>query len=1187
MYLKKLDMYGFKSFMDRITVSFDYAITAIVGPNGSGKSNITDAIRWVLGEQSIKSLRGSRMEDVIFAGTAKHKPVSFAEVSLTLDNTSGLFSSPYSEITVTRRVYRSGESEYFINKTPCRLRDIHELFMDTGLGRDGYSVISQGQIDSILSQKSEDRRQIFEEAAGISKYKYKKNEAMRKLATTEENLVRVRDIAGELASRLGPLETQAKKAREYLDIYEKLKILEINLSVSDIEKLQKAQEDISAKYALVQASMEKESARLSEIQTEEASLYDEMRRRDGEMESVRALLHTTDLSVKGMEGDNALLSQRMETELLAAEKYEAEKKEKEAEIEEKKAAVSRADEAIKEYKLDVSKAEQAVSAGREKLAALQDAIHTQTASGESLTATAAQLYTQAEETGKHIEALSGYDLPKRRGELEEEIALANRRMMEYAREEERIKAEKEGLAKALEEDAAAFSALAAKRPKAQEQLAGLKAQYNETMRTYNQKLSRKNALSDMEQNMEGYQKGVRSVLRANLSADIRGVLSKLIHTEPKFVLAIETALGGALQNIVVGTEEDAKRAIAFLKQTKEGRATFLPISAMRGSRLQSIDRVKTEPGVLGLACDLVTAENDYAGILLHLLGTTVVVDTVDNAISLARKFSYQFRIVTEDGTLLNRGGAMTGGSRANQSGLLSRSGEISALEAECASLSKALEKAEDKIDAQTDALSQMGETLEALRTSHGKKKATLLSLDGSEKLCLDKRTNEENHLKRLASDLESTLLQMENADKERQRLETFREDLLNKHKATLSLSEEAKEKLRSLMDEQSRSRDALAELQVAVNSAEKDLVAACNLREELLLAIRKLTEEVGEKELQKRQSLQTAEDLRLRHANRLLDIEEGKKRAAEFAETLRTMTETRGTAEKTAETLRQDLQVQNDKLYALQGENARLEAQLEKTRTALEGTISHLWDSYELTYSSALEHRQDIGPIGPAKEEAARLRRALRALGSVNVDAVTEYQEVKERHSFLSAQIQDLETAMQELQKIIMDMTRVMTETFSARFAEIAEHFKETFRTLFGGGTGKLTLTDPGNILESGIEIDVQPPGKKLQNLSLLSGGEKALTAIAILFSVLRVRPAPFCILDEIESALDDHNIDRFAAYLRNYADTQFIIVTHRRGTMEAADVLYGVTMQEKGVSKLLSMQISDIHENTLKGKSL
>jgi len=1181
LYLKQLDLYGFKSFMDKLSVSFDYAITAIVGPNGSGKSNITDAIRWVLGEQSVKSLRGSRMEDVIFAGTAKHKPVSFAEVSLVLDNTAGLFSSPYTEITVTRRVYRSGDSEYFINKAPCRLKDIHELFMDTGLGRDGYSIISQGQIDSILSQKSEDRRQIFEEAAGISKYKYKKNEAMRKLATTEDNLARVRDIQGELASRLGPLETQSRKAREYLDLYEKLKTLEINLSILNITSLQEAKKSTGVLYENLMRELEAATARLEALKTEEASLYSEIRDRDAEIDTVRSRLHSADLSVKGWEGENALLLQRMETEQEAAKGYSADIAAMEAEILQFEEDARNAELSIEACRTAVTDAEKAVDVGRAKLEEIAGSIRTQTELCESLAMAATQLLTQADETAKHIASLSDSDLHTRIETLTEEITQAEKGLADSLAETERLTEECEAAKAAAEEAAAAFRKLAEERPRVQSSLQEQKNIYNETMRSYNQKLSRKNALSDMEQNMEGYGRGVRAVMGARLSGDIRGVLSQLIHVAPDLVTAIETALGGALQNIVVGSEEDAKAAIEYLKRTREGRATFLPISAIRGKRLENDSRVATSPGYLGLACDLVETDAEYRDIILHLLGTTVVMDTMDNAIRAARKFSYQFKIVTKEGEVLMRGGSMSGGSRGNTSSLLGRGEEIAALTKECATLSAKMQKIEDDIDEKNDRIADITEEMEALRNRHAKEKAALMQGEGAIRLCHTKCENEEQHIKRLRMELESAHAQIENADRERERLADMELDLRTRHSDANSHTEEARVLLYRYMEEQSRRRDTLTELQVAVNSAEKDLTAANTGREQILLSIQKKRGDILEKEQQRTLALRNAEDLRLRHQNRQIDIEEAKKQALTMQENLdKMLTEKDSAAARTAK-MRVDVQTQTETVFALQGEKDRLETKAEKVQNELDDTITHLWDAYELTFSAAEIYRKDIGPLGPAKAEAAQLRRQIRALGSVNVDAVAEYAEVRQRHDFLLTQIADLEKAMAELQKIITDMTRVMTETFSKRFAEIAEHFKDTFHALFGGGTGKLSLQDPDNILESGIEIDVQPPGKKLQSLSLLSGGEKALTAIAILFSVLRVRPAPFCILDEIESALDDHNIDRFAAYLRNYADTQFIIVTHRRGTMEAADVLYGVTMQEKGVSKLLTMQLDDIRKES------
>lgn len=1181
LYLKQLDMYGFKSFMDKISVSFDYAITAIVGPNGSGKSNITDAIRWVLGEQSVKSLRGSRMEDVIFAGTAKHKPVSFAEVSLVLDNTTGLFSSPYTEITVTRRVYRSGDSEYFINKAPCRLKDIHELFMDTGLGRDGYSIISQGQIDSILSQKSEDRRQIFEEAAGISKYKYKKNEAVRKLATTEENLARVRDIHGELASRLGPLEIQSRKAREYLDLYEKLKTLEINLSILNITALQEEKKTTDALYENLLRELEEACTRLEALKADEASLYNEIRDREVEIDAVRSRLHSIDLSVKGWEGENALLAQRMETELATAEKYNEEKNDIETDILQLEEDIKAAELSIEACHKTVDDAEKAVLSGQEKLEEIAGGIRTQTGLCENLATAATQLLTQAEETEKYILSLSDEDLNTQIETLSEEIAQAEKRLSDSQEEARRLEKEMENSRKNAEAVADSFRQLAEERPRVLADLQEQKTAYNDVMRSYNQKLSRQNALSDMVQNMEGYGRGVRAVITAGLSGDIRGVLSQLIRVSPDLVTAIETALGGALQNIVVGSEEDAKTAISYLKRTREGRATFLPISAIRGKRLENESRISSMPGYIGLACDLVEYAPEYRDIILHLLGNTVVMDTIDNAIQCARKFSYQFKIVTRDGEVLMRGGSMSGGSRSNQSNLLGRSEEIAALEKECAALSAKMQKIEDSIDEKNDRIAEITEETEALRNRHAKEKAAAMQCEGALRLCHTGCENEEQHIGRLRAELTSARARIENADRERERLREMELDLRTRHAEANARTEEARVLLYRYMEEQSRRRDALTELQVNVNSAEKDLAAAHMEREKILLSIQKKRGDILEKEQLCAHALQNAEDIRLRHQNRQLDIEEAKKQALAMQENLDKMLSDKDSASARTVKMRTDLQSQTERVYALQGEKDRLGTKTEKIQNELDDTITHLWDAYELTFSAAEAYRKDIGPIGPAKAEAAQLRRSIRALGSVNVDAVEEYAEVRKRHDFLLSQITDLEKAMNELQKIISDMTRVMTDTFARRFAEIAEHFKDTFAVLFGGGTGKLTLQDPDNILESGIEIDVQPPGKKLQSLSLLSGGEKALTAIAILFSVLKVRPAPFCILDEIESALDDHNIDRFSAYLRNYSDTQFIIVTHRRGTMEAADVLYGVTMQEKGVSKLLTMQLDDIRKES------
>ncbi|MDD6309253.1 MAG: chromosome segregation protein SMC [Clostridia bacterium] len=1174
MYLKKLDMVGFKSFKDKISISFDSNITAIVGPNGSGKSNITDAIRWVLGEQSVKSLRGSRMEDVIFAGTAKHKPLGFAEVSLTLDNSTGLFPSDYTELCVTRRVYRSGESEYMLNKVPCRLKDIQEIFMDTGLGRDGYSIIGQGKIDAILSAKAEDRRQIFEEAAGISKYKYRKNEASRKLVATEENLVRLRDISSELSARIGPLEAQARKARTYLDLYEKLKRLEINLSLLDIRNLQEQKKISSALFADSEQTYIEKSAFLHALQEKEQSLFSKMKDRDIEMEKSRSLLHGTALSIKEWEGECALWKQRI------ADLNDREKRilddiaQKEDDLTLLKDEIQHAKDDIQTNTESLSQAETEVMNAEHDVEAAGVTITTQSMLTDSLHTNASRILLQAEDTKRRIETLLNGDAAERLKALTAEYEATQNKLSENKKAKESYAEKKHQLEQSAAKLSDEFNTLVSLKPKLTTKLQSLKNTYNQTLRDLNIRLSRQAALSDMEQNMEGYGKGVRAIVNAHLPAQIHGVLSKLIHVQPNYVTAVETALGGALQNIVVGTEEDAKLAIEYLKKTHNGRATFLPISAIHGRRLEQESSVSRMPGFVGLACDLVDCDAIYNQIILHLLGNVVVVKTIDNAIVMTRKFSHQFKIVTIEGELFLRGGSISGGSRGGQTGLLGRSDEIERLCEECDTLQQSLDETEEQIDATEDKIEDLIRKIEDLRTEARDLESEKLNLAGSIQLCDTLIENEEKQKARLQSDMDSTRAQILNADSERVRLTEEYNQLTAQHEAALQNVSDARTLLQTKMQERDTLRDILTQRRVAVNSIEKDLEA--NQAQLLLIEnnMQKLQETILHCHAEIESITSTRKEIQLRLNNRQIDIENAKTQVLSMQANLDKMLDEKGDADRQAAKLRTDIQTQNEYLSAMLGEKARLEAKMEKVQEHLDSTINHLWDAYELTYSAAEAYREDIGDPKEARNQAADLRRSVRALGSVNVDAIEEYAAVKERYDFMETQINDLEKARGELQKIIIDMTQVMTETFATQFAQIAACFKETFAALFGGGTGKLILSDPSHVLESGIEIDIQPPGKKLQSLSLLSGGEKALTAIAILFAVMRVKPAPFCILDEIESALDDHNIARFSSYLRDYEQTQFIIVTHRRGTMEAADILYGVTMQEKGISKILTMRL-------------
>lgn len=1171
-YLKRIELYGFKSFVERITLDFNNGITAIVGPNGSGKSNITDAIRWVMGEQSAKSLRGSRMEDVIFAGTEKRKPLNYAEVSLTLDNEDHMFPLDFLEITVTRRVYRSGEGEYFINKAPCRLRDIHELFMDTGLGRDGYSVIGQGQVDAVLSAKSEDRRQIFEEAAGISKYKYRKIESEKKLAATEENLVRIHDIAGQLGERIPVLEEQSKKAKKYLEIHDELKSIEVNLALFSIEKLRAVSDETEKLFESINEDITEAKENLAGLSLEEQTLYGDMRLQDAQMESLRDKFHASQLAAKESEGEIALLRNSIENASLNIEKNEREKEQLKLELlqlEKYKASICENIESIRKKQSEMN---DELESRTKQLDEFGNDIDAKNTHLSQLSSIVLEINAEIEDISRRISDMDSFEGGYR--ERFDELTQQKLKAENNVREAEsnlitlsELLMKKEEEFKKLNDE---YEKLLKKKPETESEIACLKRVYNEVAQDYNRKSSRHGALSDMEKTMEGYSKGVKAVLETPLNADVRGVLSKLIKTEEKYITAIETALGGALQNIVVGSEEDAKKAIEFLKRERLGRATFLPVTSVTGRRLDM--NLNGQQGFIALGCDLVTS--DYKDIVLNLLGTTVIVDNMDNAVRIAKKYGYKFRIVTLEGELLSRGGSISGGSHSNTFQLLSRTKEIEELFSECAKLERKMEKAEEKIDEKTDELADLVHELEIIRDKRMAIDNEKMKAENESSLKKHLAENERHLIKRLEEDLESAARRMENSDSERIRLANQKLEAEGRLKAAKANAESAREQLHKMLLERDKLQEELMKFKLLINSSEKDIEMAEEQYKAAENDIRKASSRVMEKAQEKLNIEKTIEELSLRIKNKKINIDDAEKRAEIFRNEIENLAEKKSGADEAALKLRQNIKEQNERLLVLQAEHGKLSNRLTKAGSDLDSYITRLWDDYELTYSTAVSQRKDIGNITAAKEKAAELKRAVKSLGNINVNSIDEYKEVKERFDFLTNQIADLEKAKAELLKIIEEMTKVMKSTFEENFKIISEHFKVTFSELFGGGTAKLSLAEPSNILESGIEIDVQPPGKKLQSLTLLSGGEKALTAIAILFSVLKVRPTPFCILDEIESALDDHNIIRFANYLQRYENTQFVIVTHRRGTMEAADILYGVAMQEKGVSKVLSMHL-------------
>lgn len=1179
MYLKGIEVQGFKSFADKINLEFGQGITAIVGPNGSGKSNISDAIRWVMGEQSAKSLRGGKMEDVIFAGTQKRSPLGFAQVSIILDNKDNIFKIDYDTVKVTRRVHRSGESNYLINDKECRLKDIHELFMDTGLGKEGYSVVGQGKIDQILSNKAEERRNIFEEASGITKYKYRKNESEKKLLQTEDNLVRIKDLLSELESQVGPLENQSKKARKYLDLREVLKGLDINISIRNIDKQKEALKEGQQRFTTAFNQLSDEKIKLARI---EAVIESETANMSGLNEKITELRQQS-FDLEKNSGD---MSHRIE--LLKAS------------IENNLRSCKRIDEEIKALG-------EKITAGDEesaKLAALtaqkkaeKDSIEKNVADRdlqmEELDASIAARLAESEELKERIIALlnensalkariSGLDVllknfDERKATLKDDLAL---------KQEALQKAKSD--AEALDCD---FASAEKKRAEAIDGLEKLKAEYfaltdvmnkakeeqNAVVAKCNDLQSRKNVLEDLERGYEGYAKSVKKVLTCGIKG-VQGVVSKLIEVENKYVTAVEIALGAALQNIVVADEECAKKCISYLKENRLGRATFLPLTSVSGNLLANAP--KNEKGYIGLASELVTYDEKYDGILKSLIGRCVVVDNIDNAVALAKKAGYKYKIVTLDGQLLNPGGSLTGGSVNKTQSLLSRGKDIEELTEKIAGLQKIIDDNDDKINGYRMKIKKMAEQKEKLDSAvtscdHDRVKISS-AIENNSRIIREL----ERSIGLITNESGSVIGEIEDVDRQKDSL-----------RGQIAENEETVRLVKQELEAVSAKGASLAEKKESFSQLATDgKIALANIEKDIAVWSERIEQLSAEKQSAAVESIEKAkEKSALEEENKKTDSEiesinrQIVRAAADRGELTKVIDDSTKAYDKASQKLvdsQKQLKDQNETIYVLQLEVSRIENQNSKLEIETEHVTSKLWDEYELSYNAALAYKTDDFNMTSAQKEAASLRAQIKALGNINIDSIEQYKEVKERFDFLSAQKHDLDETKKKLEDIINEMQIIMVKQFKESFEIIRSHFDIVFKALFGGGTGRLALTDPGNVLESGIEIEVQPPGKKLQNMMALSGGERALSAIALLLSVLEVRPTPFCILDEVEAALDDNNVYRFADYIKKYSEkTQFIVVTHRRGTMEAADIMYGVTMQEKGVSKLLKLKFEDLED--------
>ena len=1180
MYLKALEIQGFKSFPDKVRLSFEKDVTAIVGPNGSGKSNISDAISWVLGEQRTKTLRGSKMEDVIFGGTPDRARLGFAQVSLILDNESAVFDAEPGELTVTRRYYRSGESEYFINKRSVRLKDVNSLFMDTGLGRDGYSMIGQGRVDEILSAKSTDRREVFEEAAGISRFRYRREEAQNKLARTEDSLLRLGDKISELELSVEPLRRQAEVAKKYLTLRDELRGLEISLWMEQLDRL--AQRTASLREEVAQAAAALEAAR-QELQTlydNAESFTEALRAGEEKAEKLRGEIAAVTALAAEKENELAVLAANLESGRANAARLEKELAEQEernagltGQIEARRARAQELDEKIGALSARcgelIDASDEAGREAREREAELQSALaRIQAAAGAAAAARA-----------RH-EALSTTG--------EEEADRTQTAREELSRFEERLAAEQA----AFEEAAERLSALRQEAESKANRIAGLRLrarnrgaaaeEQREQRRRLQLESNRVNAraslLSDMKKEYEGFSRAVRAVMQEKRSGGLRnihGTVAELIQVPDEYAVAVETALGESLQHIVVDREEDGKAAIQYLKRRDAGRATFEPLSAVHGTELNERELL-TAPGVIGLASRLVRFEPRYEGVMKSLLGRVVVAEDLDRAIAASRRSRVRARIVTLDGQVLNAGGSMTGGSAARNVGMLSRTNELERLlqrqkelqEEDRALAEKITEAEREKAAADYDTETAEGD----LRAAQDE--IVKLSAETEQRRVL-LRSMEETR-QSMAESLGSAEDRAGRNESEKEAARRTAEDLAAEEEELRELAEKLTQRRDEARSEEARLNGELAAAKNEEAGLKSEREATLRTAQEWESLVAALSGERAQKEA-------ALADLREQEAGQLADRAEKEAALARIRELeaagrgkLDEALREKNTIEERRSGNEKKTQAKNEELVELEKSFARLEQRQQAADMEEKQIVDKLWDSYELSRAAAQRQRQELESVSKATKRVSALKREIGALGTPNIGAIEEFQRVNERYTYLTDQRDDILEAKAGLEKIIRDVTKEMEEIFRREFAAINENFKETFRELFGGGAASLELEDENDILSSGIEIRVQPPGKTQKTLTLLSGGERAFVAIAIYFAILKVRPTPFCVLDEIESALDEKNVGRFADYLRKVcAKTQFLVITHRRGSMERADVLYGVTMQ-KGVSKVLSIDLDE-----------
>lgn len=1187
MYLKRLELQGFKSFADKTILEFKPGITSVIGPNGSGKSNISDAIRWVLGEQSMKSLRGAKSEDIIFAGTQSRKSLGFAEVSIVIDNSDAKLPIEYSEVTVTRKLYRNGETGYFINKTPCRLKDILELFMDTGIGKDGYSIIGQGKIDEILSNKSEDRRHIFEEAAGIVKYRTRKQESEKKMEQTKLNLLRINDILTEIEGNIEPLKAQSEKAKQYLNLREELKNIEVGLFVYNINTYKEKLEQIIKDEEIMTSQRNTENEKLTSIQSLKDSLKQELDEITTQIEQMQNIGFESTNKIEKINSEIGISKERIQNNITNKERLESEIKELririqelqeeekqrqekkanlfqnkekfEEELKQKEKELAKLTKTLSDKELEIEAKKQKIETNTDKKYEVLADINTQEANYENLEKRKKTLKIELENIISELDSTrdNKQELSKKFYEIQSKRNIVSNNLQQETTEKESC----------------------------MNKIKDFEEEINKLNYQMNMKDARHKFLLETEKEKEGYIKSVKELLldcdkNSQLKKGMHGVLANLISVNKEYELAIEMCLGQALQNVVTETEEDAKKLVEHLRNNNLGRASFLPISSIRGKRIENVISNGMK-GVIGIASDLVKCDKKYTQIVLNLLGRTVVVEDMNIGISLAKMNNYSFRIVTLKGDVISSSGSITGGSVATKTvNILGRSREIEELEKEIKKLSKKIEeitlqkrKYLESITEVIEKVAGLEKELQDIEIVYAAENQKMVSIEENIYKLEQRRDKLKEEELSINKQKEESIKQKEEKEQEVEKLNS----------EIKSLSEEVEQFATVNKDNQKYIDDLnfdITNLKISVSSFIESEASIEEFVERIRQEILNNNNNIENKNNTLNQAIKENAELQTKIDNLNSEIEQIKAEVNNSSENIEKLKQLRTEKNELLDKKEEEITNQFSILEGLKEQIVKMDFKKTKLEQDIEQLINTLWNEYEITPNNAGEYKKPNN-IAQAQKEVSSIREKIKDLGSINIDSIEEYKKISERYDFMCEQRLDLENTVAKLRKVISEMTQTMEQQFKEKFEIINKNFNEVFIELFGGGKAELILTDEDNVLECGIDIRVQPTGKKLQNMMLLSGGEKAFTAIALLFAILKINPAPFCILDEIEAALDDVNVYRFAEYLKKFSQaSQFLVITHRKGTMEVADTVYGVTMEENGISKLLSMKLSSIGDS-------